>query len=174
MQSLNVKLRRLKFWIHLLTAYAIRYKIQLSLFIISIFLLFVVTLKIWSSLDTTKILTIGYIGSYSIDTIPAQILSLATKSLVTIDQAGRPIPQLASNWTVSDDGTTYVVFLKDNLRWHDGAPVLAKDISIAISGVQVTAINNKTIEFRLPSNIASFPTILDKPVFKANSFYGTG
>lgn len=122
----------------------------------------------------TNLITLGYVGVYTIETIPTEVLSLATQSFVSSGSDGKPIPSLASHWTVSDDGKTYVVFLKDNLKWHDESPVSAKDISIAITGVQITALNNKAIEFKLPNPIASFPLALDKPVFKAKSFYGTG
>lgn len=119
-------------------------------------------------------MTIGYVGVYNLETIPTQVLTLATQSLIAADPSGKPQPSLASHWIVSDDGKTYVVFLKDNLKWHDTTNLDAKDISIAIQDVQITALNNKAIEFRLPNPIASFPLALDKPVFKAKSFYGTG
>jgi len=119
-------------------------------------------------------LTIGYVGNYTLENVPTEVLALATKSLITESPDGKPQPSLASYWTVSDDQKTYTVFLKDNLAWHDSTPVDAKDISIAISNVTANAINNKTIEFRLPNPISSFLEALDKPVFKAKTFYGTG
>ena len=122
----------------------------------------------------TNLVTLGYVGVYSVDSIPTEVLQLATQSLISVGKDGKPIASLASNWQVSEDGKTYVVFLKDNLVWHDNSPVLAKDISMAISNVQIQALNNKAIEFKLPNPIASFPLALDKPVFKAKSFYGTG
>lgn len=130
--------------------------------------------KLWPIISQSNVVTIGYAGTYTIENIPTEILSLATQSLIREDSSGKPIPSLASHWTVSDDGKTYIVFLKDNLKWHDSSAINAKDISIAISNVQINALNNKTIEFRLPNPIASFPEALDKPVFKTNSFYGTG
>lgn len=129
--------------------------------------------RLWPTVARSNIVTIGYVGTYTLETIPTEALSLATQSLIAVDTSGKPIPSLASHWTVSEDGKTYVVFLKDNLKWHDGTLVDAKDITIAIENVQITALNNKAIEFKLPNPIASFPTALDKPVFKSKSFYGT-
>lgn len=117
--------------------------------------------------------SLGYVGAYSLDSIPTQILSLATESLTSTGNDGKPTANLASHWIVSDDGKTYIVYLKDNLRWHDDSPVSAQDISIAISDVVIHAINNKTLEFKLPNPISFFPLALDKPVFKSNTFYGT-
>jgi len=35
-------------------------------------------------------------------------------------------PQMA-DWKVSDDKLTYTFTLRDGLKWHDGAPVMAED-----------------------------------------------
>lgn len=174
MQVIKNRTRRFKFWIHLIRAYVQRYKYPTLLIIISIFVIAFLFSYLWPKIARSNIVTIGYVGNYTIETIPTNVLALATKSLITADQEGKPIPSLASHWTLTEDGKTYIVFLKDNLIWHDGTPVDAKDITIAIENVQITALNNKAIEFKLPNPISSFPTAMDKPVFKAKSFYGTG
>lgn len=174
MQSVKTRTRRLKFWLHLASAYTKRYKYTFLATVLSTAVVILGVSQTLPKIARANIVTIGYVGSYTIETIPAEILGLATGSLITVDQTGKPVPSLASHWTVSEDGKTYVVFLKDNLKWHDNTPVDAKDITIAIENVQITALNNKAIEFKLPNPIASFPTALDKPVFKARSFYGTG
>ncbi len=174
MLSLKVKLRRVRFWWHLGSAYISKYRLRI---LISIFALAVVSFgayKIIPRLSQTNYISMGYVGSYTLETIPTQTLLLATQSLVTVDENDRPIPSLASHWQVSDGGKTYTVFLKDNLKWHDGTQVSADDITIAIKNVQITALNNKAIQFKLPNPIYSFPLALNKPVFKAKSFYGVG
>ena len=158
----------------MLLAYSIKYRYRIIIIIAAIAAVSFATGKIWPKLAQSNSLSIGYVGSYSIKTIPAQILSLATQSLISKDESGKPLGQLASHWTVTEDGKTYIVFLKDNLKWHDSTSVEAKDISIAISGVRITALNNKAIEFKLENPISSFLVALDKPVFKLNSFYGMG
>jgi len=130
--------------------------------------------QIWTKISRSNLVAIGYVGAYTIENIPTEVLNLATQPLISVDENGHPAPSLASHWTVSEDGKTYVVFLKDNLLWHDLSPVDAKDISIAITNVQIRALNSKAIEFKLPNPIISFPLALNKPVFKAKSFYGTG
>ena len=174
MKSPKVKLRRFKFWWNLAFAYLIKYRYRVLIFLITISAVIVTFLKFWPKVSQSNTVNIGYIGVYSLETIPAEILSLATESLISQDESGRPVGQLASQWTLSEDKKTYIVFLKDNLKWHDGTNVEAKDISIAISGVKITALNNKAIEFKLESPISSFPLALNKPVFKSKSFYGTG
>lgn len=174
MQPIKTKTRRIKFWLHLSSAYISRYKYYFLVIVIAVLLGSYGIFKLIPKITRSNMVSIGYVGNYSIETIPTEVLSLATKSLITVNESGRPQPSLASHWTVAEDGKTYVIFLRDNLIWHDDTQVDAKDITIAIENVQITALNNKAIEFRLPNPIASFPTALDKPVFKAKSFYGTG
>lgn len=171
---ISVRARRVKFWWHLVSAYFTRYWLRTIISLSVVLAAGLAIFNIWPAISQSNVVTIGYTGTYTIENIPTEILGLATQSLIREDSSGKPIPSLASYWTVSDDGKTYVVFLKDNLKWHDSSPINAKDISIAISNVQINALNNKTIEFRLPNPMASFPEALDKPVFKTNSFYGTG
>lgn len=174
MPFIKNKTRRLKFWWHLSQASIKRYRLRFIIFLVLVFLIAFILAKIWPALIRSNIITIGYVGTYTLETIPTEILSLATQSLISTDAHGKPIPSLASHWTISEDGKTYVVFLKDNLSWYDATPVKAEDISIAISNVKINSLNNKVIEFVLPNPISSFPLALDKPVFKTKSFYGTG
>lgn len=174
MISPKVIVRRLRFWWRLLFAYARRYKIWLLAFFFVGSIGTYSAVKIFDNVIRHDIITIGYVGSYTIENVPSQVLSLVTQPLISPDENGLPRPSLASHWTVSEDGKTYIVFLNDNLKWHDTSDVDAKDISIAIKNVEITALNNKAIQFNLPNPIVSFPLALDKPVFKAKSFYGTG
>ena len=36
-------------------------------------------------------------------------------------------PQMADGYTLSDDGRTYTIKLRDNLKFHNGEPVRAQD-----------------------------------------------
>lgn len=47
--------------------------------------------------------------------------------LVTYDDEFRPAPALAESWTLSDTAVT--LQLRDDLTWHDGAPVTAHDVA---------------------------------------------
>jgi len=173
MRLFRIQVRRIKFWWNLTLAYIARYRLRFIAITAAIFLILISANEIWSLISKNNVVTIGVVGTYTLENIPAEILSLATQPLIAFDKNGKPIPSLASHWQSTDDGKTYIVFLKDNLKWHDGTVVVAKDISIAISDVKIAALNDKTIEFKLPNPISSFPIILDKPVFKSKSFYGT-
>ncbi len=45
----------------------------------------------------------------------------------------KPKPQMAEGYTVSDDGRTYLIKLRDGLKWHDGEPVLARDCAASLA-----------------------------------------
>ncbi len=42
-------------------------------------------------------------------------------------------PQMAEGYSVSDDGRIYLIKLRDGLKWHDGAPVLARDCAASLA-----------------------------------------
>ncbi|MEO0410998.1 MAG: peptide ABC transporter substrate-binding protein [Pseudomonadota bacterium] len=47
--------------------------------------------------------------------------------LTDLDPKARPVPGLARNWSVSDDGLTWTFLLRDGLQWSDGAAITAED-----------------------------------------------
>ncbi|MEX2502026.1 MAG: ABC transporter substrate-binding protein [Trueperaceae bacterium] len=49
-------------------------------------------------------------------------------SLVFIDDEGNVVPMLATDWTVSDDGTEYVFHLREGVTFHNGAPFTSADV----------------------------------------------
>jgi len=48
--------------------------------------------------------------------------------LVTFDADGNVIGDLATDWTISDDGTVFTFTLRDDVTWHDGEPFNAEDV----------------------------------------------
>lgn len=85
---------------------------------------------------------------------------------------GDIIPDLAETYTVSDDGTVYTFTLKENIFFHDNAPITADDVvytvesaqdprigstkSAAWDGVLVSAPDERTVVFTLPRPYAGF------------------
>ena len=57
--------------------------------------------------------------------------------LIALDAAGRPLPELATrvptlaNGDITDAGATYTFHLRDDVRWHDGAPFTAADVKFS-------------------------------------------
>jgi len=54
-------------------------------------------------------------------------------TLFGVNAAQQVRPQMADGFTVSDDGRTYLIKLRDGLKFHDGEPVLAKDCAASLA-----------------------------------------
>ncbi|HUE87303.1 MAG TPA: ABC transporter substrate-binding protein [Vicinamibacterales bacterium] len=48
--------------------------------------------------------------------------------LLSLNESGRLLPELAESWAVSPDGQTYTFKLHSNVRWHDGARFSSADV----------------------------------------------
>lgn len=96
--------------------------------------------------------------------------------LLTYDKTGHLNYDLAESMTVSDDRMTYTFVIRPDARWQDGVYVRAKDVAYTvnllknpatratISGwndIEVTAVNDRTVSFRLPAVYAAFPHALN-------------
>lgn len=80
--------------------------------------------------------------------------------------------ELASRWSVSDDGKTYDITLRDNVRFQDGEPVTADDVIFTINiiknpkvgsvlynnwrTIEVSKLAPNRVRFELKSPYASF------------------
>jgi peptide/nickel transport system substrate-binding protein len=60
--------------------------------------------------------------------VAGSILPSIFSSLVQFDQALGIIPDLAEDWTVSEEGTEYVFTLREGLTFHNGDPLTAEDV----------------------------------------------
>ena len=56
------------------------------------------------------------------------------ESLVTYnkDQASDFVPSLATDWTISDDGTVYTFNIRQGVKFHDGADLTPSDVAYSI------------------------------------------
>lgn len=106
--------------------------------------------------------------------VDREIDRLIYTGLVRFDSTGAPQPDLAANWAISADGTSYTVTLRDDARWHDGSPVTSDDVIYTFSKLQdedypgpadlremwsqisLTRIDGLTVQFKLPEPFAPF------------------
>ncbi|HET9029195.1 MAG TPA: ABC transporter substrate-binding protein [Candidatus Aquilonibacter sp.] len=81
------------------------------------------------------------------NTIEGFIDSLMFSKLVTIDDKGNDVPDLAqvvptqANGGISKDGLTITYHLRTNAKWHDGTPVTSKDVKFTWQAIMSTANN---------------------------------
>src|SRR3989344_8216945 len=64
------------------------------------------------------------------------LIDLVFSSLVTYDNQGNIVKDLAENYSISEDGKTYNFTLKDSVFWHDGKKLTADDIVFTIKTIQ--------------------------------------
>ncbi len=104
------------------------------------------------------------------------LAALTTRGLTATTGDGTTVPDVAEAWTVSPDQKTYTVTLKPNLRWSDGQPVTADDITFTYQSVQDPALSSpqqasfrgvtvkqadaRTVTFTLKEPYPQFPAAL--------------
>lgn len=71
--------------------------------------------------------------------IPEALLVNVYEGLVAVDDAGEIVPALASEWTVSDDGTVYDFTLNEGVTFSNGDEFTADDVKFSIERVQSDA-----------------------------------
>jgi peptide/nickel transport system substrate-binding protein len=89
---------------------------------------------------------------------------LVYDTLYGIDADWRVRPQMVEGHRVADDGSTWTLTLREGLRFHDGAPVLARDAvasihrfaqrisfvgSLMAATEELSAPDDRTVRFRL-------------------------
>ncbi len=62
--------------------------------------------------------------------------ALIYSGLMKIDTTGNLVPDVAESVTVSDDGTTYNVIIRNDVRFHDDTPLTARDVAFTIGLIQ--------------------------------------
>jgi peptide/nickel transport system substrate-binding protein len=73
------------------------------------------------------------------------IARLVTDSLVQYDARLELQPMLATAWEVSPDGKTVTFHLRRGVRWHDGAPVTARDVVFSVTKARDPATDAKSL-----------------------------
>jgi len=69
-----------------------------------------------------------------VDAVPARAMMAVFNNLVMFDQHVKQnslqsiVPDLATGWSWSEDGTELTFPLREGVKWHDGKPFTAKDV----------------------------------------------
>ncbi len=104
---------------------------------------------------------------------------LLFSGLIHFDSTGLPQPDLSSSWGISRNGEVYNLSLRTDALWHDGEPVTSDDVVFTVSllknsefpsqedlaafwkEIEVEALDEHTLQFRLPEAFAPFLDYLD-------------
>ena len=87
-------------------------------------------------------------------TTSTNIAAKVFEGLVWLDPDGKPQPELATSWEISDDNLTYTFHLRKNVTWHDGKAFSAADVKWSY---QTGLAQNSRAQGAL-TNIASIDT----------------
>lgn len=138
----------------------------------------------------------GILGSFTnanplYATNPVDIAAsrLLFAGLFTYDQNNNLVGDLAAGYTVDARGTTYTVTLRPKLTWHDGRPLTAEDVAFtygliqnpdarsplnpSFQGIEVVALDESTVTFKLPSPLSSFPYSLTNGIVPKHVLAGS-
>jgi peptide/nickel transport system substrate-binding protein len=119
------------------------------------------------------------------DEVSQRVYQLVYDSLFTLDDELRVAPGLATGWEAPDD-RTYLVHLRDGVRFHDGRPFGAADVVYTFASLidpeflsarkgayrtlaRVEALDARTVRFSLREPFVSFPINLVLPIVPAGS-----
>lgn len=81
-------------------------------------------------------------------------------SLLETTISGQIIPDLAKEYTISEDGLTYTFNLHDNVKWHDGEKFTSADVKFTFE----TIVNEKGVNVGKYKNIKEILTPDDNTV----------
>ncbi|MBX6396356.1 MAG: ABC transporter substrate-binding protein, partial [Alicyclobacillaceae bacterium] len=99
-------------------------------------------------------------------------------------------PELADKVTVSEDGKTYTLHLRQGVKWHDGRPFTAQDVLFTYEAIldpqvdspyrplflvdgkrpQMRAVDDNTVEIQLPHPSAGFANALTVGILPKHAF----
>ena len=128
--------------------------------------------------------TLGKINTlnplYAVTNSEQVVAKLLFSSLYSYDRSGGLKGDLARLITANDDGTEYVVTMRETAKWHDGENVTADDVIFTLGiikspgsrstlltswrDVEVEKLNDYEVKFTLPSSYAAFADALTFPV----------
>jgi peptide/nickel transport system substrate-binding protein len=98
-------------------------------------------------------------------------------TLYGLDEGFRPHPQMVAGHTIEDDGLTWIMTLREGLRFHDGEPVLARDAAASVRrwgardmygqeviarANEITALDDRRLRFRLKAPFSLLADALGK------------
>ena len=156
--------KRIRFYPHLALELIKRHGLIIALSFILGILVFSYFPHLWQKQKLT--FRIGVIGQYDSQNLPDSIACLISQGLTRVDQDGDLQPGIAVSWQINDQQKKYTFKLRDDLFWHDGSKVQAKDIHYHFPDLNLTDQDRQTIEINLEEKFSPLLVLLSRPVFR--------
>lgn len=99
----------------------------------------------------------------------AQTLQLVFDGLIAYDASMDIAPALADDWSVSEDGRTWIFELREDVKWHDGTPFTANDVEFTFRLLRrrdLESIYRRNIQYVSHFNVEddyTFKVVLSQP-----------
>ncbi|MDP2586027.1 MAG: ABC transporter substrate-binding protein [Candidatus Levybacteria bacterium] len=117
--------------------------------------------------------TIGIVGSYTVNSLPQEILGKISKGLTKTEIDGTVRPDIAEKWKIAPNGKSYAFILHKNIYFSDGTNLTSDDINYDFADVSVTRPDKYTIVFVLKDIYSPFLTTVSRPILK-KGYVGVG
>lgn len=108
------------------------------------------------------------------------IVALVFSGLVRHGPKGTVVPDLASEWTINESGSSYTFTIRPDAVWQDAEPVTSADVVFTVQTLQdptytgpaagswrevtVTAIDERTVRFDLDTPLGGFLQAATQPL----------
>lgn len=126
-----------------------------------------------------------YSGTNDVDT---DISRLLFSGLLKNDPKQGLMPNLAESYEISSDQKTYIFYLKENTKWHDGEDLNADDVVFTIqaiqnpeyaspiarsfAGIAVEKVDDLTVKFILEEEFPAFLNALTVGILPEHIWFG--
>ncbi len=116
---------------------------------------------------------VGLVGQYSLSSLPLSLQQKLSFGLTTLDSHDQVKPGAASSWEIKNNGSSYIFHLRRDLTWQDGSKFRSFDVNLRLKDVEILALGDYELEFKLKNPLAALPSIVSQPLFK-NGLIGLG
>lgn len=143
--------------------------------ILSIYTLILAFLPTPAYIEGTDMQPASFLPNQAHNQNEKTISSLIYRGLFKYDIYGAIIPDLAETWSVSDDGLTYTIKIKDNQYWSNGQKITSNDLIYTafnfpdLTGVATDKVDDLTVRYTLPNKYAPFLSLMTIGIMPAHA-----
>ena len=111
--------------------------------------------------------SVGYAGTYTIPTLPKELLSEVSFGLTSVDDKGQIKVAAAESYTIKDE-KIYTFKLKKGIKFHDGKELTSQNVNLNFADVTSKPIDKYTISYTLKNPYSPFVVSVAGPIFGKN------
>ena len=144
--------------------------ILLTIFIVSLVVVFQRNIINFINLPIFKKQIIGVEGIYTIKNLPEEIVDQISYGLTVHSKNDKTdISPIVESISIENDNKDYIFTLKNNVYWHNGKKLIASDIDYSISGIKITPLDEYKVKISLEKEFSPVLSVLSKPLLKKNT-----